>query len=180
MKKVSLIFLVIIVFISSCHQDKIDTKFDIEGHRGARGYLPENSLEGFKKAIEMGVTTLEMDVVITKDKQVILSHEPWISPSICLDSAGHTIADSLKHFWNIYELTYEEVTLFQCGSFPHNNFPDQKQIPHAKPLLKEVIHLAESMSLKKALNLSNIILRLKVELKGMIFTILNLKNMLTW
>lgn len=166
MKKVSLIFLVIIVFISSCHQDKNDTKFDIEGHRGARGYLPENSLEGFKKAIEMGVTTLEMDVVITKDKQVILSHEPWISPSICLDSAENTIADSLKHFWNIYELTYEEVTHFQCGSFPHNNFPDQKQIPHAKPLLKEVIHLAESMSLKEGFKPLQYNIEIKSRIEG--------------
>ena len=49
---------------------------DIQGHRGARGLLPENTIPAFMKAIELGVTTLELDVVITKDGQVVLSHEP--------------------------------------------------------------------------------------------------------
>ena len=49
---------------------------------------PENSIEGFLKSIEIGVNTIEIDVVISHDKQVVISHEPWISSHICIDSAG--------------------------------------------------------------------------------------------
>ena len=54
-------------------------KFDVQGHRGARGLRPENTIPGFLLAIDSGVTTIELDVVITKDKQVVVSHEPWMS-----------------------------------------------------------------------------------------------------
>ena len=53
-----------------CNSDK---KLDVQGHRGCRGLLPENSLPAFEKAIELGVTTLELDIGITKDKEVIVS-----------------------------------------------------------------------------------------------------------
>ncbi len=63
-------------------------KFDIQGHRGARGLRPENTIPAFLMALDSGVTTLELDIAITKDKQIIVSHEPWMSAAICLDSAG--------------------------------------------------------------------------------------------
>ncbi|MEM6395821.1 MAG: glycerophosphodiester phosphodiesterase family protein [Bacteroidota bacterium] len=60
------------------------TSFDWQGHRGCRGLMPENTIEGFKRALEFEqVTTLEMDVVISADSQVIVSHEPWMSEEIC-------------------------------------------------------------------------------------------------
>ena len=56
--------------------------FDKQGHRGCRGLMPENTVPAMMNAIGLGVTTLEMDVVITKDKQVILSHEPFFNHEI--------------------------------------------------------------------------------------------------
>ena len=56
--------------------------FDKQGHRGCRGLMPENTIPAMLKAIDLGVTTLEMDVVITKDKKVILSHEQWFGQEI--------------------------------------------------------------------------------------------------
>ena len=67
-------------------------KFDIQGHRGARGLRPENTIPAFLMALDSGVTTLELDIAITKDKQIIVSHEPWMSAAICLDSAGNSIS----------------------------------------------------------------------------------------
>ncbi|MBP7558816.1 MAG: glycerophosphodiester phosphodiesterase, partial [Chitinophagaceae bacterium] len=58
------------------------TAFDIEGHRGCRGLMPENTWPAMKRALDLGVTTLEMDVVISADKQVLLSHEPWMGHEI--------------------------------------------------------------------------------------------------
>ena len=70
-------------------------RFDLQGHRGARGLKPENTIPAFIAALNYGVTTIEMDVVITKDKQVVLSHEPWMSAEICLkpDSTPITKAE---------------------------------------------------------------------------------------
>lgn len=114
-------------------------RFDVQGHRGARGLMPENSIPGFLLAIDSGVTTLELDVVITKDKQVVLSHEPWISASICLDSIGEPLDPKLEKKYNIYQLTYDQLTKFDCGSQGNNNFPQQKKMATTKPLLRDVI-----------------------------------------
>ena len=54
-------------------------KIEIHGHRGCRGLLPENTIPGFVKAIELGVDVLEFDVVITKDNEVLVSHEPFMN-----------------------------------------------------------------------------------------------------
>ena len=54
--------------------------FDKQGHRGCRGLMPENTIAAMIKALELGVTTLEMDAVITRDSQVVLSHEPFFQP----------------------------------------------------------------------------------------------------
>lgn len=113
--------------------------FDLQGHRGARGLLPENTLAAFQKAIDIGVNTLELDVVISKDSQVVVSHEAYMNPKICLDPKGGSIAD--KSAYNLYEMNYKAIKAFDCGSLPHPEFPKQHQKESYKPLLKEVLHL---------------------------------------
>lgn len=114
-------------------------KFDIQGHRGARGLMPENTIPAFLKALDLGVTTVELDVVITKDKKVVLSHEPWMSSAICLDMEGKAIEEKREKKLNIYELTYDQVKQFDCGSSGNIKFPHQVKMPVTKPLLSEVI-----------------------------------------
>ncbi|MCZ6694482.1 MAG: glycerophosphodiester phosphodiesterase family protein [Bacteroidetes bacterium] len=86
------IYTIVKLFISIslvfCSTDK---SLDIQGHRGARGLMPENTIPGFLKALDLGVTTLELDVVISKDQQVLVSHEPYFSHVIRLDSLGNAI-----------------------------------------------------------------------------------------
>lgn len=114
-------------------------KFDVQGHRGARGHMPENTIPAFLYAIEAGVTTLELDLAITKDKQVIVSHEGWMSAAICLDTTGNAIKDKDEKKHNIYKMTYEQVLKYDCGSKVNDRFPDQQKIQVTKPLLKDVI-----------------------------------------
>ncbi|HLF34187.1 MAG TPA: glycerophosphodiester phosphodiesterase [Cyclobacteriaceae bacterium] len=116
---------------------------DWQGHRGARGLMPENSIPAFRKAMELGVTTLEMDVVITRDKQVIVSHDPWISGEFCLDSSGNNIPAEDERKYNIYRLTYDEILKFDCGSKGNTSFPRQEKIAVCKPLLTDVFRMAE-------------------------------------
>lgn len=115
----------------------------MQGHRGARGLMPENTIPSFLEALNHGVTTLELDVVITKDGQVLVSHEPYMSHEICLTPEGETISDEEELKYNIYKMMYTETQQFDCGLKPHPRFPEQKNIKATKPLLKHVIAAAE-------------------------------------
>ena len=122
------------------------SKIDIQGHRGCRGLLPENALPAFKKAIELGVHTLEMDVVISKDDKVIVSHEPFMSRRICLKPSGSDIPESedMKH--NLYEMTHEEIKQFDCGLKFYPDYPEQKKVNCYKPLLDEVFKTCDAQN----------------------------------
>jgi len=115
------------------------TTFDLQGHRGARGLAPENTFPAFIAALQQGVTTLELDVVITKDWQVLVSHDPWINSRFCKDSRGRKIRRMAPIRHNIYRMTYEKVRTYDCGTTPHPRFPGQALQPAHKPLLREVI-----------------------------------------
>lgn len=121
-------------------------KFDLQGHRGARGLAPENSLQAFQKALELGVNTLELDLAITKDKQIVVSHEPWMNADICLDADGNDIEKANEKSFNIYKMTYDEVKTYDCGSKYNPAFTEQELESSYKPLLSEVLHMADSLS----------------------------------
>lgn len=137
-------YLLLVVLISQTLSAQYIPKFDIQGHRGARGLKPENTIPAFLTALDLGVTTIELDVAITKDKLVVVSHEPWMSAEICLDPNGNDIAkkEEIKH--NIYQMTYDQVKQFDCGLKPIERFPEQQKIKINKPLLSEVIIAVES------------------------------------
>lgn len=118
-------------------------KFDLQGHRGARGLMPENTIPAFLEALNHGVTTLELDVVITKDGEVLVSHEPYMSHETCLKPNGETIAADEESKYNIYKMTYAETQQFDCGLKPHPGFPEQKKVKVTKPLLRSVIAAVE-------------------------------------
>lgn len=111
-------------------------QIDVQGHRGTRGVLPENSLPGFIYALKQGVTTLELDVVISKDGQVVVSHEPWMNPDIC-----HNVGEEEV---NIYELTYAEIKTYDCGSKGNPDFERQRPVTTYKPRLTEVFTAVEN------------------------------------
>jgi glycerophosphoryl diester phosphodiesterase len=119
-------------------------KFDLQGHRGARGLKPENTIPAFIEALNYGVTTVELDVVITKDLQVVVSHEPWMASAICLkpDSSSITLQEEMN--FPIYQMNYNEVAAFDCGSKPNPFFPQQEKIKISKPLLRDVIIAVEN------------------------------------
>lgn len=120
----------------------INRDFDLQGHRGARGLYPENSMEGFLAAIDLQVNTIELDVVISKDGQVVVSHEPWISSSICWGLNDKPVAEGKG--LNIFKMNYSEVTNYNCGSQPNPDFPLQARMPTYKPLLNEVLTEVEA------------------------------------
>ncbi len=118
--------------------------FDIQGHRGCRGLMPENTIAAMLKAIDLRVTTLEMDVVITKDNKVVVSHEPWMEKEITTKPDGSFISTTVESMqYNIYLMNYEEVVKYDVGMKPHPRFPQQQKIKAVKPLLSDLIDAVE-------------------------------------
>lgn len=122
------------------------SSIEIHGHRGCRGYWPENSVFGMIEAVKMGVDVLEMDVVISEDLQVVLSHEPFFHHEICLDPNGNRIYESTQEAYNIYEFSYAQIRNTRCGTFPHPRFPLQKQKEYYKPTLTQIIDTVEKFT----------------------------------
>jgi glycerophosphoryl diester phosphodiesterase len=117
--------------------------FDKQGHRGCRGLMPENTIPAMLKALDLGVTTLEMDIAITKDKQPILSHDQWFSQDITTKPDGTYMGEREERKFVIYWMTYEQVKTFDVGMKPHPRFPQQQKMNVVKPLLADVIDSAE-------------------------------------
>ena len=117
--------------------------FDKQGHRGCRGLMPENTVPAMIHALELGVTTLEMDAVITKDKHVILSHEPFFNHEISTKQDGQPVDVSEEKKFNIYQMTYFETSQFDVGMKSNPRFVKQQKLAAKKPLLSEVIDSVE-------------------------------------
>tara|TARA_R110001583_G_scaffold96748_2_gene241200 strand:- start:274 stop:1134 length:861 start_codon:yes stop_codon:yes gene_type:complete len=133
------IVLLLFLFMSCNSSNTID----IQGHRGCRGLMPENTIPAFLKAIELGVNTLELDVVISKDDVVVVSHEPYMNYEICLDSNANEIPKSDAKKYNLYQMTFDSIKQFDCGTKPYARFPNQEKIKTHKPSLQEVIQKAK-------------------------------------
>lgn len=139
-------FLILLLSAWACNNAKqlqntssMEKGFDKQGHRGCRGLMPENTIPAMLKALDLGVTTLELDVVITKDKKVILSHEQWFGEEITTKPDGSYMGVREERKFNIYWMSYEQTKDFDVGMKPHPRFPQQKKMKAVKPLLSDVI-----------------------------------------
>lgn len=117
---------------------------DWQGHRGARGLLPENTIPAFLKALEYEVTTLEMDLAVSKDEVLIVSHEPWMSEHICSHPQGKPVEKAEAKNLLIYEMTYEQIRQYDCGSRGNRRFPGQIPMKAYKPSLNELVKTVEA------------------------------------
>lgn len=138
-------------------------KIIIQGHRGARGLFPENTILSFIEAVKLGVDTLEMDVVISKDGQVVVSHEPWMNPVFCSCPDGRPVEENSKEKYNLFNMTYAEIKEYDCGMRENTEFPLQKRNAAHKPLLSEVILKVEEYVVKNRSTQVNYNIEIKSE-----------------
>jgi glycerophosphoryl diester phosphodiesterase len=117
---------------------------DIQGHRGGRGLMPENTVPAMRRALALGVTTLEMDVAISKDNQVLLSHDPYLNADFVYRPDGQPLTKEEGKALTIYSLPYAEIRRYDVGSHGNPKFPRQQKLRTYKPLLAEVIDSAEA------------------------------------
>jgi len=128
----------------ACSPNEKSYDYDLQGHRGARGLMPENTIPGFLLAVEQGVDTIELDVVVTGDRQLLVSHEPWFNHLITTKPDGAYVTEVEERDLNIFEMTYEQTQQYDVGRRGNANFPDQQAIEVTKPLLAEAINAVEA------------------------------------
>ncbi len=148
MKKLLFCFLLLISINTFAQTTRV---VEIEGHRGARGLLPENTIPSFLKALEYGVEWIELDLVVSADGKLVVSHEPWFSHVISLDKRGLPITEEKEKEYNIYRMKYSEIKLYDVGSIGNKGFPEQQKMKVAKPLLKDVFKAVNDYAKKNKL-----------------------------
>jgi glycerophosphoryl diester phosphodiesterase len=121
----------VIFFLMPLHSA---SRIQVHGHRGARAMYPENTIPAFSYAIDIGADVLEMDVAVTKDNVLVISHDPHINPEICTGPHPGVA---------IHELTFAEVREYDCGALKNPRFPKQHPVPGTRiPTLDEVLSLS--------------------------------------
>ena len=109
----------------------------VHGHRGARAVRPENTMPAFEYALKIGVDALELDLAVTKDDVLVVSHDPHMNPAICTPPAGWKGTNVIR------EMTLDQLRLWDCGAKRHPQFPRQEPVPGTRvPALDEVFALA--------------------------------------
>ncbi len=121
--------------------------FQIHGHRGARGHLPENTIASFRKAVTLGANWLELDLVVSKDEVLVVSHEPWMHQNICLKPDGSRISGpSEAESLNIFTMSVDQVKQYDCGQLGNEKFEQQHPTPAVKPTFKEMVEAMEALT----------------------------------
>jgi glycerophosphoryl diester phosphodiesterase len=113
----------------------------VHGHRGSRGTVPENTLPAFEAALMAEADVLEMDMDVTKDNVVVISHEPKVTPERCLGPDGKKLEKPLP----IRSLTLAELKKYDCGTLLNPKFPQQLPVPgEHMPTLDEVFTMVKA------------------------------------
>jgi glycerophosphoryl diester phosphodiesterase len=120
--------------------------FELQGHRGARGLLPENTLPSFERAIALGVTTLELDIAITSDGVLVIYHDPTLNPAITRDASGQFLE---RRGPPIHSLSWAQLQTYDVGRLnPRSdytrNYPDQQPVDGTRiPRLSDLFDLVK-------------------------------------
>ena len=133
------------------------SRIQVQGHRGARGHRPENTIPAFDYALEVGADVLELDLGVTQDHQVVIGHDPFLNPQICLDRDGKPLTSKVQ----LSKLSLAELKEFDCGTLKHPRFPKQQPVPGTSmPTLDELFQFLAQSSRPEAATV-----RLNIELK---------------
>jgi glycerophosphoryl diester phosphodiesterase len=114
------------------------------GHRGTRGLMPENTIPAMITGIETGANTIEFDVHITKDGQVVVYHDASFTPSYTTKPDGSDITPAERSQYIFYNMNYADIKPFIIGEKPYPAFPEQQRMRSYAPLLSDMIDSVEA------------------------------------
>jgi glycerophosphoryl diester phosphodiesterase len=137
-----LLFLIFSMYCSCSFNKKVvmnkKSTVEFQGHRGCRGLMPENTIPAFIKALEY-VQILELDVVVSKDNKIIVSHDPWMEASICSHPDGRVVTEMEEKELRLLDMNYIDIKTFDCGKRGNKKFPSQQKLPAYKPSLIDMV-----------------------------------------
>lgn len=119
-------------------------KLDVQAHRGGMALLPENTIPSMINAVKLGAKTLELDVVISADGKVVVSHDTYMSAAFMSKPDGTEIVKDEEKNHNIYQMAYDSVRRYSMGIKTHPMFPEQQKLKSHKPLLSDLIDSVEA------------------------------------
>lgn len=147
----SIFILLSAILLLSCSMNEKTYEFDLQGHRGARGLMPENTIPAFLKALDLGVDTIELDLVVTADNRLLVSHEPWFSHLITTKPDGSPVSEDEEKSLNIYRMEFEETSQYDVGLRGNRNFPKQQPMEAVKPLFSDAVRAIEEYASERNL-----------------------------
>jgi len=141
----------VICILTSCstasHMTVSKNNFDFQAHRGGRGLMPENTIPAMLAVMDNDkVTTLEMDLAVTKDKKVVVSHDPVLNPIITTKPDGSYIKANEVNENIIYQMNYDQLQKFDVGLKLHPGFKQQQKLAVNIPTLTDLIDSVEFKS----------------------------------
>jgi glycerophosphoryl diester phosphodiesterase len=122
--------------------------FKVFAHRGFRGLHPENTIRGLQKALAYGAI-LEFDLAITRDKQVVVSHDAVLNPKITQGPNGQALGNNKIR---IYQMDYSTLSAYDVGKTPNKDFPEQERYPAHIPLLRELVDSVEAFAAARGIS----------------------------
>jgi glycerophosphoryl diester phosphodiesterase len=123
----------------------------VHAHRGGAALYPENTIPAMLHAVEIGVPMLELDLHVTRDSQVVVSHDAYMNPIKALKPNGEEIPIDSARMYSIYSMTYDSLKRYDVGSRPNPAFPNRKNLKCSVPLVSDLIDSVEHSTQSKGL-----------------------------
>ena len=147
MKRIILLLTATVLAICACNQKRF---VDVQAHRGGAGLMPENTISAMKNAIDLKVNTLEFDLQLSSDRQVVVSHDTYFHPRYSTRPDGTLIMeDDPKEY--LFTMPYNSIVKYDVGLRPVERWPEQVKVAEVKPLASDLIDFAESYAAEKGL-----------------------------
>ena len=147
MKKYILLSIILLAALSACDKKP---QIDVQAHRGGAGLMPENTISAMKNALDLDVNTLEFDLQLSQDGQVVVSHDSYFHPRYATRPNGTLILEEDPREY-LYTMPYDSIVKYDVGLRPVDRWPGQVKIAEVKPLASDLIDFTESYA-KKPVN----------------------------
>ncbi len=147
MKKYLFLILLVAAALSACDKKP---EIDVQAHRGGAGLYPENTKSAMKNALDLDVNTLEFDLQLSQDGQVVVSHDNYFHPRYATRPDGTLIQEEDPKEY-LYLMPYDSIAKYDVGLRPVDRWPGQQKVAEVKPLASDLIDFTESYA-KKPVN----------------------------
>ena len=144
MKRYLILASLVLALLSACDKKP---QIDVQAHRGGAGLMPENTLSAMKNALDMDVNTLEFDLQLSQDGQVVVSHDNYFHPRYATRPDGTLIQENDPKEY-LYTMPYDSIVRYDVGLRPVDRWPTQKKVAEVKPLAGELIDFTERYAQK--------------------------------